>query len=205
MSRLIKYINEGLGKFIPLSPRDQSKLIKKDCKYYLNLTKNTGPFNRAVSEHSQPNELIKKKTRTDRQSLGMDQEPFKEFNNWLGKNGHVRRDKSASASSAGPILSSFGTVYYFFPIGKFNYTWVRADDINTHDTRTGWDANEVQMFFDYDDYEEEDEIIRRKKFPKYFTTNKGIEIAHKNKYEIWFDCKEYYLVNRKNKIFGKNK
>jgi len=57
------------------------------------------------------------------------------------------------------------------------------------------------MFFDYIDYKDIDGGARkRRKFPTYFTTNKGIETAHKNKYEIWFDCKSYYLVNRKNKI-----
>ena len=198
MSRLIKYINEE-ANFIQLSLKEQSNLIKKDCKYYLNLTKNTGPFNRAVSENIQPDELIKKKVRTDRRSLGMNQRAFKEFNNWLKQNNHVKRDKSVSASSAGPSLKKFGHVYYFFPIGKFNYTWVKTIDINWHDSNTNWNSLEVEMFFDYENYNE-DEEEKRRKFPTYFTTNKGIEIAHKNKYEIWFDCKEYYLVNRKNKI-----
>jgi len=204
MSRLIKYINESKGEFIELSPRDQGKLIEKDCSYYLNLTKNTGPFNRAVKQVGQQDELIKKKTRTDRQPIGMGFEIFDEFNKWLQKNSHIRRDKSISASSSGPALQKFGTLYYFFPIGKFNYTWVKARDINMDDTKTGWRRNEVGIYFfnldQKDPHFKEMTKLDVKKFPTFFTTNKGIEIAHKNKYEIWFDCKEYYLVNRKNKI-----
>lgn len=203
MSRLLKYINEQ-AEFIQLSPKEQSILIKKDCKYYLNLTKNTGPFNRAVDEDSQPDELIKKSVRQNRRSLGMNQRAFKKFNDWLGKNDHVRRDKSVSASSAGPSLAIFGNLYYFFPIGKFNYTWVKTGDINRSNPKTGWVKDEVDLYFfkesEYGKRGEKRSELKMKKFPTYFTTNKGIKIAHKNKYEIWFDCKEYYLVNRKNKI-----
>ena len=208
MTRLIKYINEGIGEFIRMTPSLQSKLIKKDCKYYLNLTKNTGPFNRATHENSQPDEIIKKKTRQDRIPIGMGSDVFDGFNKWLQKNGHVRRDKAASASNSGPSLSKFGNVYYFFPIGKFNYTWVKTKDINIDDRKAGWRQNEVDLFFFNQETEYKHQIptnkkfieLSIKKFPTWFTTNKGIEIAYKNKYEIWFDCKKYYLVNRNNKI-----
>jgi len=207
MSRLIKYINEA-ADFLQLSPKEQSALIKKDCKYYLNLTKNTGPFNRAVGEKGQPDEIIKKKTRTDRQPIGMRFEIFDKFNNWLSKNDHVKRNKSVSASSSSSSLRKFGHVYYFFPIGKFNYTWVKTNDINLDNLKTGWRQNEVDLYFFNQETEYKHQIPTNKKlieksiknFPKWFTTNKGIEIAHKNKFEIWFDCKEYYLVNRENKI-----
>ena len=214
MSRLIHYINESKSEVINATPKEQAKLIKKDCKYYLNLTKNTGPFNRAVDQYVLQYEILKKKTRQGRRSLGMNQRAFKKLNDWLQKNNHVRRDKSVSASSAGPSLKIFGEgVYYFFPISKFNYTWVKASDINLTDMKTEWEKYWIDIFFDEDkfrkDIEKEeltmdDEIEKvKKQFPKYFTTNKGIETAHKKKYEIWFDCKEYYLVNRKNNIFSK--
>ena len=209
MSRLTQYLNEELGEFIQMSPKEQAKLIKKDCKYYLNLTKNIGPFNRAVRENSQPDEIIKKKTRTDRQPMGMRSNGvFDKFNKWLEKNGHVRRDKAVSALSSEPSLKKFGHVYYFFPIGKFNYTWVKTPDINIDNLKTGWRQNEVDLFFFNQETKYKHQIptnkefinMSIKRFPKYFTTNKGIETAHKKKYEIWFDCKSYYLVNRKNKI-----
>lgn len=208
MSRLIKYINEELEDIIQMSPKEQSALIKKDCKYYLNLTKNTGPFNRAIHEKSLQREIIKKKVRTDRTSLGMNQGVFDKFNKWLQKNGHVRRDKAVSASSSGPSLQKFGNIGYFFPIGKFNYTWVKTKDINIDDIKNGWRQNEVDLFFFNQETEYKHQIPTNKElidksikqFPKFFTTNKGIEIAHKNKFEIWFDCKEYYIVNKKNKI-----
>ena len=206
--RLIHYINEGLGEIIELSPKEQTILIKKDCKHYLNLTKSTGPFNRAVGEIITTTEIIKKKVRLDRTSLGMNQGVFDKFNKWLQKNGHIRRDKAVSASSSGPSLQKFGNVGYFFPIGKFNYTWVKTKDINMDDIKGGWRQNEVDLFFFNQEIEYKHQIptnkefieLSIKNFPKFFTTNKGIETAHKNKFEIWFDCKEYYIVNRKNKI-----
>ena len=35
----------------------------------------------------------------------------------------------------------------------------------------------------------------KEKFPKFFTTNKGMKTAYKNKYEIWFKSKGYYFVH----------
>jgi len=204
MSRLIQYINESKGEVIDATPEYQAKFIKRDCQYYLNLTKSTGPFNRAINENISQDEILKKKTREDRRSKGMNQEAHKEFNEWLEKNGHVRRDKSVSALSDSVPGVIFGTNYYFFPIGKFNYTWVKTRDINGIDPKNKWDGIEVQKFFDFTDYEnEKEERKKRKAFPKFFTTNNGIEKAFKKKFEIWFDCKEYYLVNKKNNVFGK--
>ena len=48
MSRLIHYINESKGITIDATPRFQSKIIKKDCQHYLNLTKSIGPFKTAT-------------------------------------------------------------------------------------------------------------------------------------------------------------
>jgi hypothetical protein len=31
----------------------------------------------------------------------------------------------------------FGKLYYIFPIGKFNYSWLRALDLNIDFARTG--------------------------------------------------------------------
>jgi hypothetical protein len=33
-------------------------------------------------------------------------------------------------------------------------------------------------------------------------TNKNMNMAHDKGYEIWFDCKEYYLVSIKSKLAG---
>jgi len=69
MTRLIKYINEDRAQFLDMSPREQSKLIKKDCKYYLNLTKNTGPFNRAIREMNFKKNVILKMNQYQHQVL----------------------------------------------------------------------------------------------------------------------------------------
>jgi hypothetical protein len=34
----------------------------------------------------------------------------------------------------------------------------------------------------------------KKPFKDYFHTNKGIDIAYKNQYETWFNCKKYLYL-----------
>jgi len=176
---------------------DIQKVLKRDCKKYIQLLKqhDLRPFYRGIYEHIEKGEMEKKNVRKDRLPMGTPEHDFKLLNKWLAKNGHVRRDKSVSVSSSLWAAEEFGNGYLFFPIGKFNYTWIKAKDLNLDDIRTGWNQANVTYFFDAGEYELEMSNVDRKSFPKYFTTNKGIEKAWKNSYEVWFNCKSYYVIS----------
>jgi hypothetical protein len=129
----------------------------------------------------------------------MNSDTFKKLNKWLQDNNHVRRDKAVIAANIGDNIfqNMFGQVYYIFPIGKFNYTWLKSRDINMKDISSGWYEYAVDNFFIYGEktFDSDYKINLNKPFKEYFTTNKGIEKAWKEYYEIWFDCKEYYYFD----------
>jgi hypothetical protein len=149
-----------------------------------------------VPHHS----FLKKSVRKDRIPMGTNPKTFKKLNKWLKKNKHIPRDQSVSTS---PKKSTFfGVPYYFFPLGKFDYTWVRSRDINKTDITSGWNSWSVEMMFNPEsipkDAGEETQKLQKeviRTFSDQFMTNKGFKIAYKKQYEIWFKCKEYYLVN----------
>jgi hypothetical protein len=166
-----------------------NNLIQTDCKYYLSLINHGAIFTRALSSPvSFP--FLKKQTRQDRKPKGMPSSVAKKFNEWLKENNHLPRHNAVIASSYdNSIKTNFGNNYYIFPIGKFNFTYVETEDINENDRRTGW--------YDYsvDDYMSHKKNDLPNPFEQYFHTNKKIHIAYDQKYEIWFDCKEYYLAS----------
>ena len=59
-----------------------------------------------------------------------------EFNKWLVKNGHADRSKSVMCSKEANEL--FGDPFYVFIAGNYKYTWLRANDVNEDDSKTGW-------------------------------------------------------------------
>jgi len=166
-------------------------LIQRNCKQYLNTIKGLpAPFARAADEHLYFDQKI---VRKDREPKGTDPEIFKKFNMWLQKNGHNRRDKSFSAINPKYINNLFGgNEYYVFPIGRFNYTWIDAYDINMEDEKTGWSMWTLDVEFG-----DKDSIIidLKKPFKDYFHTDKGIKTAYKKGYETWINCKYYYRIN----------
>lgn len=188
---------DGISKMIEIlknkQPKEQLEMIFNNCKFYLNLVKKIGPFNRAFNKKIEKDEILKIKTR-NRNSLFMINNTFDNFNNWLDKNGHVKRDLSVSFSTRSATLRNFGHVYYFFPIGKFNYTWVKTLDINMPDLKSNWRSDEVILFLN-----KQKNSKTENEFSSYFVTNKNIEKAHKNRYEVWCDCKKYYLISTKNR------
>ena len=192
--RYYNYLNENIYTI-----EEINELIKKDCKYYLSLIGNNAIFTRAISGSiSFP--FIKKQTRQDRKSRGMMKNVFNDFNDWLKMKKHVERDKAVIASSLETKETTrFGNNYYLFPIGKFNYTYAETNDINLYDYDTRWYASAVKDFVTYN------ETDLPKPFESYFHTNKNINVAYNNNYEIWFDCKEYYIASISNYIWDKSR
>jgi len=182
--RFKQYITEGMVSGLE-NGVSINKTLHSKCKYYLSLIKGNNPLYRGMDEDS---EGIKK-VRQDRKSLGMFQWTADKLNEWLKKHGHVPRDKSVFLTSDYHNAVDFGSPYMIFPIGKFNYTWIEAKDINIDDPRTKWYYDDyLEKFENYKKYSDRD----RDKLLKFFNTNKGFYIPYNNGYEIWMDCKEYY-------------
>jgi len=173
------YLNEeNIGIF--------NKNIQKDCQYYLNITKGIYMFKRGLQNQTKGYGV--KSVRQDREPRGMNRWEFENLNKWLDENGHVRRDKAMIAANLKGSSSIFGPVYHVFPIGKFNYTWLWANDMNFNDSSTNWKSYYVREFLKFG----------KEKVPEfevYFHTNKGIKEAWINEYETWFDCKQYYFFS----------
>lgn len=202
--RLLKYIVEE-EKAVAVEEKEKEALVKKNCKQYLRLLKGRRSLARGMRIHTlvRPNELGKKKVRKDRIPRGTHPETFAKFNEWLESAGHVRRDQAFMTTSNIADVGKFGAPYFVFPIGKFNYTWMRAKDFNIDDRSTGWDTFYPARFVKALK-REKGKIMKHlltpvqrlilKKVPSYFITNKDFDIAYDKKFEIWFDCKEYYFI-----------
>lgn len=191
--RFYSYINEvSLKEDMHID--DINKMIHQDCKHYLNITQGKYIFKRGMLY---VDIFGKKQVRQDRKPRGMKTELFEKLNKWLQKNGHIRRDKAVIAANIKNTTSMFGDVYWMFPIGKFDYTWLMAKDMNMYDDRTGWDSLSVEKFFErgfVNDIPGE--------FKDYFVTNSSLKMAWTQHYEIWFNCKEYYYFSTS--MFGWN-
>ncbi len=174
---------------------EYNQLIQKDCKYYLSLISNKMIFTRGLGFDIFP--FTKKKVRQDRRNKNKKFEHYDELNQWLKENGHVQRNQAVMASSIEDksMIYIFGCNHFIFPIGRFNYSYIKARDFNLDDPRTKYHKNMATYFFTGKG---------SKTFPDYFITNKDIYEAYSMKYEIWFDCKEYYISSIDHYNWNKN-
>ncbi len=204
--RLQQHINEGYSVY-KKSLFELNKDLKIQCRSYLKLIKGKIPLYRGMTVHM---DVGVKDVRQHRTSLGMDQKIADKFNAWLQENGHTRRDNSVMTSSNKKQTDLFGTnIYYIFPIGKFDYTWIKSNDVNIG--YKDWDPIFLQSLFGEDKYEKW--LAKQlypgqdidKNFDNFFTTNKQFDIAYKMGYEIWMNSKQYYFVNIDDYIWDENK
>lgn len=216
--RLRQYINEAknimyksqVTPIISPIPEDFYRDIKKDCKEYLNLVNRyNAKFYRGMCD---THDFGRKSIRKDRLPHGMSKEKSENLNKFLISNGHADRSKSLLATSNKKYSMNFGRPFIIYPVGEFKYTWINKKDINIHED---WDDLEIfalnMVSLNKPFYDEEflwwlerkfnvKNIEEKDRFEKklgsiikgMFTTNKGIEIAFKNAYEIWFECNNYY-------------
>ena len=181
--RFEHYINEEVVKIFKTEEEIDS-LIKKNCKYY----KSLGNFHffRGIKQNS-GGQFGENSVRQNRKSRGMTARSAKSVNKWLVKNGHTDRSKSMFAGSDPTRLYLFSqNIYEIFPIGKFNYTFIKVADINMF----GKYDSEIRALKDYD--MEGDPFNYLDNMNDIIITNKNMKEAYDKKYEIWFDCKSYY-------------
>lgn len=167
--------------------------IKPNCKKYFKINSINTPLYRGVSNI---NSLFGiKDVRKNRKPLGTNNDAFKIINNFLDKKGHTRRDRSISATSKKSDLDIFGTPCVIFPKGDFKYTWIKLGDFNHWG---GWDKQGYSKVADFlmgDTFSDKknEEILNN--INSILTTNKDLKTAIQKKYEVWFDCKNYYFMN----------
>lgn len=174
-------------------PEDFVQGVKKNCKPYLRLLAGRIPLvkgTRKLPLHS----MGVKDTRQDRIPRAFSRRLYPILNDWLESNGGARRDKSVIGSSEGRTL--FGNLFYIFPAGNMNYTFVRSTDINF--SNIDYSPKDLDNYLDYlRTFDRDDDIEDIVK--KFFGFNEGFDEAYKNGYEIWFQCKYYYFMDTQEK------
>lgn len=191
--------------------------ISKKCKPYLSLLKNKEPLYRGLHDPSEARVTDAgvgigygiKKVRKNRIPKGSNKTDFKLLNKWLDGNGHARRDQSISVTANKLTADFFGSNSWVFPIGKFDYSWVKSPDMNHKNEKVGyyvghfypeepsvWDFLRAYYGSGVDSETEKADLA------KFVTTNKGFMEAYKKGYEIWIDCKEYYYILTKSQKAG---
>jgi hypothetical protein len=169
--------------------------IHKKCGYYLNLIKGLNPLYRGMDD--KPDIGMTVKHTRPRKPLAMGLESANVFNKWLRDNGHVPRDIATFLTSNEKMVDTFGKPYYIFPIGKFDYTYVKSRDINySHGNK--WDDEWVDDYYNAistGDTTKIKEIERL--FNKSIVTNRNFREAYKKKYEIWIYADYYYCITTK--------
>ncbi len=187
-----------------------NKLISSNCKPYINLLNNKYPLYRGIGS---PDVFGEKKTHSKRKPRGSDKNVFNFINGWLDDNWHNNRINNIVIGSSGKSSTEkFGQPCMMFPIGKFSYTWMDAEDININDSKTGWKQgfpyryisltgfdhrsrnNQTVEEFEASETYKEQVVHLTKPFADYFHTDKGFNIAYQHGYEIWFHCKSYYYI-----------
>ena len=212
--RLTRYLIESY------SAEDLIVDIEKKCKPYLSLLKGKEPLYRGLHDISDAratqvedeDDIINrtgvglgygiKKVRKDRIPKGTQKANFKILNKWLGSHGHARRDQSISVTADKLQSDFFGANSWVFPIGKFDYSWVKSPDFNHSNNNTGYKTCGQGNIFQYLKafYSGTlDDESRQGNLDFFITTNKGFEEASRKGYEIWIDCKQYYYILVRNK------
>jgi hypothetical protein len=191
--------------------------IKKKCKPYLSLLKGKEPLFRGLHDISDSKATFNdeedvlvnktdvglgygiKKVRKNRTPKGTNKKDFLLVNKWLDSHGHARRDQSISVTADKIQADYFGANSWVFPIGKFDYSWVKSPDFNHSCNTTGYVPGDVFHYLRKFYAGTLDTESKQGNLDFFITTNKGFEEAYKKDYEIWIDCKEYYYVLVRNK------
>jgi hypothetical protein len=207
MTKLQKYLIES---------DEINDLIKQHCQPYLKLLNGKVPLFRGIETKAKSG---KKDVRIGRHPKGTPRSMFNSMNKWLKSNGHVPRDNAMICTSRLGSTTLFGQPKYVFPIGKFNYSWIKATDLNLDDDNTKYQVIYQEAAFDdrWDWDTDNGRGIRGKTllnlgiltqddgkqaFNKFLYTNKGFDKAYKGGYEIWFQCKDYYFIDWRNEPKG---
>ncbi len=203
--RLHSFINEYKEQVYEVSGDQAVKILKKECSKYLKETKGKWFYRGFMKPiEIEMNELGYSKIRKNRIPRGTNKEAFKWFNEWLQKNGHVRRDQSISMTSD-LFHQLIQKPYVCFVQGNYDYTWIATGDVNVTDIKTKWYSNAIEdnYFISTNKYKEfkGNLLIKSNLFKKYVTNGDYEEDEFMNLYirrtKEWLDnnFKKYFHTN----------
>ena len=213
--RLNKYINEKMSEkdeaLRDEGMKEVAAAIKKNCKPYLSLLGNKEPLRRGIARVKstlkyKDQNLMRTygltNVRQDREGLSNRSNTtingkkfFDVLNDWLRQNGHADRSKSISCTSSYETASDFGSPYFVFPTGKFDYTFIRSPDFNVDSIYWAADVMETYLKYWMNDNLGEFEAMNEFDPNRAFVTNKRFNEAYKEESEIWFQAKSYYYID----------
>lgn len=194
--RLTQYITEDTN--INVTVPELADILKKDCKKYLKLLKGRIPLFRGMSSH---NLVGLKKQRKDRKAVMMIKNLLTIVNKYLKeKNLPLRTESMICTSDESRARNFFGSnTYFVFPKDNFKFAIVRSSDINFSSSNFKWDVTELSHMASKYSVEQDDEIynkiISMLDYGLDGNSQKAFDEAYEKKYEMWFDCNEYYYVN----------
>ncbi len=190
-------------------PEMWNDYILNDCKPYLRLMKKSGmdePLFRGIDRQGgiMDNEIHMYSVRKNRRPKGMNISRYKKFNEWLERNGHVRRDKAVITTPLKSLAQEHAVARHIWPMGKFRYTFILgATDINVpteitlkhHEKVSDYHPNMIEtieamgsrMMTDLD-----------KKYLEWLEKNtysNNFRLGVRSGSEIWIQCEEYYITS----------
>jgi hypothetical protein len=192
---LIMLAEASEGKLVSTNEPDAVKKIRSNCSHYLGLLRGRDPLVRGMKIYVGEGGLgvlWKRQVRQDRQSRMASLDKSKLINEFLERFGHVRRDHALIASSKGRV--EFKPWYRIYPIGRFDYTWVRSSDWNYSEGK--WPGNMIL----HGEFDEVLKVLEDQDGVGNIVSNKRFGVAYDKKYEIWMGCKEYYFTEYDRKI-----
>jgi hypothetical protein len=215
------FINE---KSLDWAPLDWATHINRDCKKFMNEIKCKSFLWRGISL---PDEGGIKNTQKSRTAKGMlDSDDMSEaFNDFLQKNGHIRRDKNVLIATGNRNDAiGFGTPCIVFPIGNYKYSYLQTGDFNIqysyeNDSQFRAIKTLAERLVDiprgyldkknahYDRFWEMPLEKLKKMVSKLFISNKNLLKALDRGYEVWFNVRKYYYISNKGiieELIGKN-
>jgi len=201
MTKFKNYINEYAEKPFGISIDEMLVKIDKDCKKYNKLIGNKTPLYRGSRY---PGDLGMARVRQDRRTSGgtfFGDAGLEWLNQWLKKNGYPERTKSIITTSDKQHTQIFGSgsmrggsTFYIFPIGSdWNYAYCHKSDFNYETTLQSalraisditLSSTGLKIAKDDADFE----LTK-------FISNSNFNLAYKNGWEIWFDCKKFYYIS----------
>jgi hypothetical protein len=191
---LVNESDEGVKEIDFTNAKDAYNKIKKDCSKYLSLLGNNIPFFRGVRYTLySSNSYLKIKARKDRRSYVNTRRVFTPFIEKLFNEHNIPlRSKSVNVTSDISHARFFSNnVYYFLPIGNFNYAYCKSNDYNM--SKGKYDINGLFRYLsglvDWVDDEIAWSFIKDG-----IVVNDGLKVAHSKRFEVWFECDSYYAV-----------
>ena len=153
--------------------------IKKKCKSWFSVA-GKDLLVRGMGNLIKPF-FYEKQVRKDRKSVAMKPAIQKKFDKAFVKNFGIKaRSSCVFATGLGSYASSmFGTTYFIFPEGKFNFIWSPYNkDLNFFKSQ--------QKYINFKTQEEFNAFVAAD-----FVKNKNLKKALKSGHEIMIDCKSY--------------